>query len=318
MLRKLNAARGGGFIFQSDHSVSSAVAGASYTVYLPDSGGVGAPTPNLNATVSNPFNGISVKVIAEDGGVLQLQVNLNGAALPAGYTATTAIYDAGGSPVATVPGAQPICQFTEPGVYLAVVALTDAQGNPVGKTAIALPISAFETGIAGGLTPPLSPGISSVSLKGKLLFSPGIPDSMSFKGTLELPAGLNLSQPRTLSVSIGNVTDTASLNAKGSARAGELNRLKNVAVRYPRLKRPAMTTSARQQATVSFMLSAPQLDSLGFAYEGISKQGLVAGQSKLRIMTVALVLGSTAYRADILVLWTLSTKGESGKVMSEK
>ena len=30
VLRKLNAARGGGFIFQSDHSVSSAVSGHTY------------------------------------------------------------------------------------------------------------------------------------------------------------------------------------------------------------------------------------------------------------------------------------------------
>ena len=30
VLRKLNAARGGGFIFQSDHSVSSSVSGRTY------------------------------------------------------------------------------------------------------------------------------------------------------------------------------------------------------------------------------------------------------------------------------------------------
>lgn len=30
MLRKLNAAKGGGFIFQSDHSVSSSVSGKTY------------------------------------------------------------------------------------------------------------------------------------------------------------------------------------------------------------------------------------------------------------------------------------------------
>ena len=30
MLRKLNAAKGGGYIFQSDHSVSSAVSGQTY------------------------------------------------------------------------------------------------------------------------------------------------------------------------------------------------------------------------------------------------------------------------------------------------
>ena len=30
VLRKLNAARGGGFIFQSDHSVSSSVSGHTY------------------------------------------------------------------------------------------------------------------------------------------------------------------------------------------------------------------------------------------------------------------------------------------------
>jgi hypothetical protein len=34
VLRKLNAARGGGMIFQSDHSVSSAVSGRTYDLIV--------------------------------------------------------------------------------------------------------------------------------------------------------------------------------------------------------------------------------------------------------------------------------------------
>ena len=300
----------------------SAVASATYTIYVGNSGGQGAPTPNAGANAANPVGGASVTVTSTDAGAVQLLLGQNGGALPTAYTATTTIYDASGNVVATIQGTQPTCMFTEPGMYLAVVTLTDAQGNPAGETEMALPISAAETGTAQGTTPPSSLAISAVSLKGKLLFNPKKLDSMSFKGTVELPAGLDLSRPQTLSVSLGNVVDTANLNTKGTAKAGAKNLLKSVAVKYPRLpkvnKKATAITPAGLKATVSFTLSAPQLDALGFAAEGISKAGGTPNQSVRRTVQAALVLSGTAYRVDVPVTWKLSKKGDSGQVTGKK
>ena len=292
----------------------SAVASAMYTINLPISGGSGAPTPNVNVTAANPVDGTSVNVTGTDGGVVQLNVSGQGGALPPGCAITTVYYDAAGNVVAMAQGAQPVYKFTEPGVYVAVVTLWDEQGNPAGETEIALPISAAETGTFEGTTPPSNLAITAISLEGKLLFTPGKRDSVFFKGTIELPAGLDLSERQTLSVSLGNVVDTANLDAKGRAKAGQRNRLEKVAVKYPRLWKPATTTRAGQKATVSFTLSAFDLDTLGLECEGISKEGGIAGQSVARTVAVALVLGGTAYRVDVPVTWKLSKKGDCGRV----
>jgi hypothetical protein len=294
------------------------VASATYTVQCPNSGGSGAATPNTGATATNPVDGTSVTVTSTDGGVVLLNVGGQGAALPPGTVVTTEIYDASGNVVATVQGAQFVYKFTDPGLYVAVVTLADALGTAVSETKLALPISAAETGDAQGTSPPSSLAISGVSLKGKLLFNPSKADSVSFKGTIILPAGLDLSKPQTLSVCLGNVVDTANLNTRGQAKTGARNRLKNVAVKYPKLKKPATSTSSGQQATVAFTLSAPQLDSLGFGAAGISKQGGVPNQPVQRTIQAALLLGGTAYRADAPVDWKLSKKADSGQVTSKK
>ncbi|MGD0090058.1 MAG: MBG domain-containing protein [Planctomycetota bacterium] len=295
----------------------SAVASAAYTVLLPNSSGAGQSTPNTGATASNPVDGTSVTVSATDGGVVVLQAGQNGGALPAGYAISTTFYDADGNVLATDQGAQPAYGFTDAGLYLAVVTVTDTQGN-ASTTDLALPISAAETGTAQGTTPPSSMAISGVVLKGKLLFSASKADTVSFKGTLELPAGLDLSAAQTLAVSLGNVVDTAKLNAKGTVKAGVKKLLKSVAVKYPKLrkvnKKAVTITTVGLMATVSFTLSAYQLDKLGFGAEGISKAGGTAGQSVPRTITAALLLGGTAYRQDIPVNWKLSKKGDNGQL----
>ena len=87
-----------------------------------------------------------------------------------------------------------------------------------------------------------------------------------------------------------------------------------MSIKYPKLAKGTTTTSAGQKATISFTLSAPDLDALGFNTEGISKQGAAKGQSVQRTVQTALVLGGTAYRVDVPVNFTLSAKGDSGQI----
>jgi len=66
---------------------------------------------------------------------VQLSVTGTGTALPPGNTITTVYYDAAGSVVATVQGAQPVHKFTDPGLNVAVATLVDALGTAVATTA---------------------------------------------------------------------------------------------------------------------------------------------------------------------------------------
>ncbi|MGD0092900.1 MAG: hypothetical protein ABSE73_23560, partial [Planctomycetota bacterium] len=153
------------------------------------------------------------------------------------------------------------------------------------------------------------------SVKGKFFFSPVKMDSVIFKGTVELPAGLDLSKAQTLFVSLGNVLDTANLNTKGQASAGQKNRLKKVAVKYPKIpkvnKKVSTITTAGLKATVSFTLSAIRLDTLGFGAEGVTSPITTLVPPTVQ---AALVLGGTAYRTDIISDWKLSKKGDSGQL----
>ena len=284
----------------------------------PAASGSGAPTPNLGATASNPVDGTSVTVTGADSGVVQLQVGVSGGAVPAGDSVTTTYYDASGNIVATVQGVNPVYKFTQPGIYVATVTITDSSGNPAGMTKLALPISAAETGQTVTTTPPGSLTITAPLLKGTFLFNPKRKDTVSFKGTIELPAGLDLSQPQTLFAAVGNVMGTVSLNTRGQAKTGANNLLKNVSVKYPRppkLPKKTTLTGTGQKATVAFTLSAPELDNLGFDAEGISQQGGTAGKSVPRTVQAALVLGGTAYRVDIPVNFKLSKKGNTGQLV---
>ena len=295
-------------------TLGSAAQTLAVTVYAPSSNGAGAQSPNVGVTATNPVDGASVTVSGDDGGLVVLQVGQKGGALPAGYTATTTILDAGGQVLATVQGTQPIWKFTEPGIYLAEVQLTDANGNAAGVTKLALPINTAETGAAVTTTAPASLALTSVALKGLFVFSSIKKDTVTFKGTLELPAGLDLSQAQTLSVALGNVLDTANLGTKGKAKAGTNNLLKSVSVKYPRLKKPSTKTSAGQKATVSFTLSGPNLSAQGFDAEGISQAGGVPGGAVPLTVQAALVLGGTAYRGAVPANWKLAKKGTTGQL----
>ena len=95
--------------------IDSAVASATYTVYVPASGGSGAPTPNTGVTATNPVDGTSVTVASHDGGVVQLQVGDKRRSCPRRQYRHHDITDATGNVVATVQGTQPGLPVHRPG-----------------------------------------------------------------------------------------------------------------------------------------------------------------------------------------------------------
>lgn len=204
--------------------------------------------------------------------------------------------------------------------------MTDGNSNVIGQTRITLPVSVSETGgtpegsTPEGSTPPTTTAISSGQLKGEFLFNVTKPDTVSFKGTLELPAGLEVARERVCWVSAGNVIDNATLDVKGKGKAkppGTLGRMTKLMVRYPRLKKPATTTSSGMTAKIAFTLSAVDMDVLGIGTEGITNQVLPTEKelkSVQRSVQVAVVLAGTAYRGNIPVTFKLSKKKDIGQL----
>ena len=126
-------------------------------------------------------------------------------------------------------------------------------------------------------TPPGSMAIASVTMKGKLLLER---HQDVFQGHNGPACGASCSQAQPLGASLGNVVDSGVPQEQGHTKAG-LRRHASRTSWSSILSFPIGTSQghhALMKATVSFTLSAPQLDKLGFDMEGISQPGGIAGK----------------------------------------
>ncbi|MGD0094511.1 MAG: hypothetical protein ABSE73_31770, partial [Planctomycetota bacterium] len=157
------------------------------------------------------------------------------------------------------------------------------------------------------LTPPTSLAITNATLNGKFLFNSSKPDSVAFKGTLELPAGFNLVNAHDCWVGLSGVTDKVSVSPSGKAAShGLKGLLKAFKIAYPRR---TMLATTGQTAVISFTLYGPNLSARGFAASGIAPQLRPdeGGQdATLRYIQAAIVLDTTAYSGLIPVEFALS------------
>ncbi len=114
-------------------------------------------------------------------------------------------------------GAIAVHKFIQSGIYVATsTARPTGTSTVAGKARKTLALSAQETGETVAFSSlPASRAIAPSQLKGKFVFSGKTSaDSVTFGGTLELPAGLDLSKMQSLSFAIGNIVDTVSVDAK--------------------------------------------------------------------------------------------------------
>lgn len=295
-----------------------AVSSMSVQILAPASGST-TDSVNPGNSATNPLDGTSIKVVSSDGGVLELEIGVNGAPPPPGTTVTTVIQGPTGA-LATITGDKPVFKFTEPGIYVVTTTVTDGTGQIVGEAAITIPIGNGETGgTSDGLTPPASHTIVIQGLKGKFLFRENKPDVVSFKGSIELPGGLPLPKQYVWSLSAGNVADTLSVTTKGKGIVpGAQKRITKLQVKYPRLRKPAAATSTGQRAAVSFTLSVPDLDSLGFDTEGIGstvRPDEAALKSVSRTIQLAMLFAGTPYAGKAPVQLKLSKNKDTGQIV---
>lgn len=294
----------------------TASAALTVTIYAAASGGA-TGSASIGTTVTNPLNNIAIEVTGNEGGLVELYVTMCGV-IPT-YTVTTVAYCSTGK-VATVTGANPVFQLTLPGIYVIVATVTDpTNGTVVGQECITLPVGGAELGNNSEASmPPSTTGISNSTIKGKFMFNMLKLDAVSFRGTIELPAGLDLTKERVCAISAGNVGDAEILDSRGKAKSkGAFDRLKKLQVKYPRLKKPSKTTGTGMKATIQFAVAAHRMDLLGFGTEGIAPElapGETGSESARRSIQIAVMLGDTAYRSDVPVQFKLSQKQDVGQI----
>jgi hypothetical protein len=247
--------------------------------------------------VQNPETGMSVSVASRASGIIELAVNVD-ALSRATYDVATEFEDVPGRS-ATALGRAPSHDYDQSGLYIATSRATDtATGAESGKMRKTLAVSRNETGEAPLVSgAPSKTSIAKFTMKGKFLFNQGTPDVVTFTGTIELPAGMDLSQQQ-IAVGAGNITDTVALDPKGKAiLPSACGRIIKLQVKFPK---PASgtVTGPGQLAKLSFTMSLADMDLEGFDTEGISPAARVqdpAAKSYSRAIQVALAVAGVTY-----------------------
>jgi hypothetical protein len=295
------------------------------TIPMPASGGAGVPSVTLSLTpVVSPLDGLGVSVMASDGGVIQLGIDVSSLTRSA-YTVSTDFVGLNGS-VGKRSGTTPVIQFKDPGIFVANVAATNSATSVVaGKARLTLPISNKEVGLPVGYkNDPKNPKIKTGKIGGKFSFpkksaaAVGKADLVTYSGSFEVPEGLDLTSKPTFEFSIGNVVDSITVDAKGKGIGKSVaGVIKKLLVKYPKLAKGVTVTGAGQTATFTVSVSGVDLSSKGFDTEGIQGQVLASEKSLKsvpRSIQIGMVFAGAAYSAKADVSFKLATSGTSGSM----
>jgi hypothetical protein len=305
------------------HANGSVTATATISVAAPASGG----TINIaqgDSAILNPLLDIKTKLFDSDGGVLQLDIS--GTAVGRAPFDLNTDFDGLKGRVATRLGFRPLQRFSEPGMFVATHKATDkGTGLDAGKARRTLAVSDRELGTASSsVTPPASHELKLKSMTGKFLFgrsgaaTAAKPDTVTYSGTIELPAGLTLTGTLPVAIGIGNIIDSAVVSAKGKATLpSTLGRIKKLQVKFPKLAKGTTATTAGQLATVTIGFSSLNMSANGFDTEGVTgsvRSDEVGEKSVTRNIQVALVIGGVAYDSLAPVQFKLSKKKDAGAI----
>lgn len=272
---------------------------------------------NTPTFAKNPDSGLAVEVLNQTGGLVALAVNPD-TLLREPISISTDFQDIPGrSSIAT--GTRPTHQFIQAGLFVSTSTATDdANGQSLGKMRKTLAVSRSNTGESALVTgAPNSRNIDAFQLKGKFLFTDTKPDAVTFSGTIELPAGLDLSQSQALSFGVGNIIDAVAMDPKGKALLpSEKNILKKASIKYPKPGNGTFTT-AGQKAKLSLQYSLADMDAAGFDTEGISpvaRQRDPLAKSFPRAIQCAVLIAGVTYELKAPVAFKVSKGAESGQI----
>jgi len=234
-------------------------------------------------SVRNPDDGVAVSVQKSMGGVVGLAINPESAAplsrAISDFEISTAYNDVSGFPVrSAIAGARPVAKFTTPAIVVAETTVVPTRAKtPTSKSPRksrkTLVISESELGLAasGLVDNRSSKALTPQTLKGKFgLGGSSKDDSVAFKGTFLLPMGVTPGQSQQVSIAIGNVIDTVTIDEKGKATLpSSAGLIKKLSIKLPKLK-DTPTTVGNEVATLDFSYQAQALVTQGFDTEGVS------------------------------------------------
>ena len=283
------------------------------SVLDPNSGAAGVlNVSDGKPAVSNPDSGITSRIGASDGGVVEIDIDPTNLAARATFEQDfdiTTNFNGLAGRVATRAGSKAVNKFTDSGIFVADTDATRKSTGDKGKARKMIVVSREETG-QSFLAKPADSSIALTQIKGKFLFTKSTADQVSFSGTIKLPAGIDTLKEQTVSIGLGNVIDAAKFAAKGKGTLpSTLGRINKLSIKYPKLSTGTVTQGG-ETALVSFTLKLADMDVAGFDSEGIS----VRGTSGTRSIQVALVFAGVSYDAVLPVQYTLSSKGDAGAI----
>ena len=252
----------------------------------------------------NPVNGLGLKVPDSLGGVLDLDVVEGSATLKVAPRADEAFQTRIPTLADPYDGRALAGKFSQPQIYVVETTGTKADGS-VRKARIMVPVSNGEAGQATAIVDQrVNKGLVKFDMKGKFNFGTRA-DGVTLKTEIELPAGLSPSEGMPISVGIGNVTASGTVDAKGRVSGLSGTGVKKVQVKWPRLAKGVTATVGGEKAKVMITLSGSSLHTAGFDTEGIVNTGLAEKQAVPRSIQTAIVLGGVSYYAQASVNYTL-------------
>ena len=304
-------------------------------VGTPNSGGTGITNVDNGTSITNVVDNFTISVVSSNGGVIQLHIDATALKARGTLDVQTEFGDITGRS-SIVSGMDPAHKFSTRGIFIAhATALDHATGTIMGRGRKTLIISAKETGmpLAGArdrlgimrlLGDPPSHVLTAKSIKGKFIFAANKSDSVTYIGTISLPANLDTSKSHELSFAIGNIVVDAMVNAqgKGSAVANGVSNpkvLKSMKIQYQHVKK-GVPTKGGETAQVSVIFSSAGLTAAGFDTEGITTRStdVTAGKSGLRSIQVGMLLDGIPYSAQLPVTFAISKDSLLGTIQGRK
>ncbi len=299
--------------------------GTLQSVPMPASGAENVPNIGQgDAPVVSPLDGLNVKIMDSDAGIIQLGIDVNSLTRDA-YDVNTNWGDVAGRS-STVRGTHPVHQFSNRGIFVATTTATDhVTTQKKGKARLTIAVSSNETGDmvgTGTITPSavktranVSSDIKTHALRGKFAFNGNKKDIVSYSGTISLPPGLDLSKPHEFWIAIGNIVVETTIDAHGKGQTpGTPAVLRSLRV-TPKYRRNAITVGG-EQAQVDATYYSSGLVTAGFDTEGISNQSndVSSGKSVGRNIQVAFLLDGIPFQSLVPVNFNVSNNTDFGNI----
>jgi len=307
-------------VFDGQQTVTGTMA---VTVLAPNVGGSGGNI-SQGDSATNPLSGLKISVTSSNAGLLELSIDENQGALSRAASDIETSFSSDGDGLPTRFGSKVVQKFDKSSIYAASTIVKDsATGATKSKARKTVPVSSREVGqMNSAIVEPQNRALLTSSLKGKFIFIKDKPDQVTYSGSFEMPAGVDLREPQTLVFAMGNVIDSIALTTKGKGvTPSTKGAIKKLQVKFPRVDRKNPVTTSGQMAKLTATYFTADLDLKGFDTEGITstkRDDEVGSKTVSRTIQLAMNLSGVTYEAAVPVEFKLSPKADAGAIQGRR